>query len=506
MIQTLKRKESKHSVAKKLLSNQAFIQRAINNKSFFEFFKYFWKAISNEELVLNWHIEYLCNELQEVSETIFRREPKKYDIIINIPPGTTKTTIVNIMWPAWLWTRDYTIPIISTGYSGVLSLESAEKSRDLIRHEMFTQLYPELTIKADKDVKSNFKIVRKHNVSKGRVPMQINGGNRFSTSVGGTLTGFHGLVLIVDDPLNPFEQHSEKMLKSTNAWIDQVLSTRKSDKAVTVTVMVMQRIHENDPTGHILRKKKANLKHVCLPGDINVYGEYLKPADARKNYVNGLLDPVRMSPSVLKELEADLGQYGYAGQIGQNPVPPGGGMFKVENMTIITCLLPFTIIRTVRYWDKAGTTDGGAYTVGCKMAITECGRFIVLNVKRKQVAALERERMIKQTAEEDGYSVSIAIEQEPGSGGKESAEATVRNLAGFSVITDRPTGDKVFRADPYSVQVNSGNVLLMQGEWNHEFTQEHKFFPFGTYKDQVDAGSGAFNQLRRKKQAKAWGK
>ena len=99
--------------------------------------------------------------------------------------------------------------------------------------------------------------------------------------------------------------------------------------------------------------------------------------------------------------------------------------------------------------------------------------------------------------------VQYYVEQEPGSGGKESAEGTIRNMAGFSIRTDRPTGDKIHRADPYSVQVNNGNVLVYNGEWDvHAYIEEHRYFPFGTYKDQVDASSGAFNKLAGKRLAR----
>jgi len=91
------------------------------------------------------------------------------------------------------------------------------------------------------------------------------------------------------------------------------------------------------------------------------------------------------------------------------------------------------------------------------------------------------------------------LEQEPGSGGKESAESTIRNLAGFAVYAERPTGDKVTRAVPYSVQVNNGNVWLLQAGWNREFIEEHRFFPYSTYKDQVDGASGGFHKVVQKK-------
>jgi predicted phage terminase large subunit-like protein len=95
--------------------------------------------------------------------------------------------------------------------------------------------------------------------------------------------------------------------------------------------------------------------------------------------------------------------------------------------------------------------------------------------------------------------VTVWLEQEPGSGGKDSADASIRNLAGFAVYAERPTGDKAFRADPFSVQVNNGNVQMLRGDWNREYVEELRFFPNGKYKDQVDASSGAFIHLVSKK-------
>jgi predicted phage terminase large subunit-like protein len=100
--------------------------------------------------------------------------------------------------------------------------------------------------------------------------------------------------------------------------------------------------------------------------------------------------------------------------------------------------------------------------------------------------------------------VVVYHEQEPGSGGKESAEATIRNLAGFVSMADRPVGDKVYRADPYSVQVNNGNVYVLRAAWTDDFIEEHRFYPFSTYKDQVDAASGAFGRLTAYKEVGTW--
>jgi len=478
--------------AYKLYGMRNELRAELCRRDFFYFLQYFWPVVSNDPPVWNWHIKYLCSELARMARQVANREPKQYDLVINIPPGTTKSTVCSVMLPVWCWVNWYWMCFIVASYSGALALEHAEKSRDIVRSDRFKALFPHLSVKKDKDTKSNFRIVRH---SKGEVVRP--GGNRYSTSVGGTLTGFHGHILIVDDPVDPNRAVSEKELQSANRWIDQTLSTRKADKEVTPVILIMQRLHQNDPSGHILRSWKG-VRLICLPGEIQNYREQLQPPELCRYYVNGLLDPVRMPWKVLEDMQAELGQYGYAGQVGQHPVPPGGGMFKVEHFQIATQLpLPIDIVETVRYWDKAGTEGGGAYTVGVKMCKLNNGKFMVLDVRRGRWSSDERERIIREVAEVDGSGCVVYVEQEPGSGGKESAEGTVRNLAGFHVEIDRPTGNKVYRADPYSVQVNAGNVVLLQGGWNEEFIEEHRFFPHGTYKDQVDAAAGAFNALAK---------
>ena len=482
---------------------QAQARREINNRSLFEFIKYFWPQISNDEFRSNWHIEYLCKELEQVAERVAKGLPREYDLIINVPPGTTKTITCSIMFPVWCWTRWYWMRFITASYSSALSLESAEYSRDLVRSDVFRRIYPELDIKDDKDTKSNFKLVKKDIVHEGRKPRLLLGGNRFSTSVGATVTGFHGHINIWDDPLNPEEAVSEKGLETANRWLDQTLSMRKTDKAVTVTIGIMQRLHQNDPTGHILAKKKQNVRHISLPGEIRNYREQLHPSELEKYYKDDLLDPERLSWVILQDAELDLGQYGYAGQIGQNPTPPGGGMFKVDHFQMIARMPPLTnIIASVRYWDKAGSQGTGAFTVGVKMHKFADGHFLIEDVIRGQWSSEEREMILKQTARSDGYNVTVGIEQEPGSGGKESAEATIRNLAGYSCFKECPTGDKVFRADPFSVQVNNGNVQMLVADWNHAYKDELRNFPFSTYKDQADASSGAFKKLADKRVAR----
>lgn len=477
--------------------------RALTMNNLYYFIKHFWPCYSQQPFVPNWHIKYICKELEKAARGVANNETRENDIIINVPPGTTKTAMVSIFFPIWCWVNWHWMRFICASYTQPLSLESAEYCREVVRSEKFREVFPELDIKEDKDTKSNFRVVKRDwTVNPLHVPRVTIGGSRFSTSVGGTVTGFHGHINIVDDPIDPNQALSETELKKVNYWMDNVLPMRKVDKRVTVTILVMQRLHQEDPTGHWLKIHKNKIKHICLPGEITNFAKNVKPKELIKEYKDGLLDPMRLNWDALEEIN-NRGQYVYGGQVGQDPVPLGGGMFKTDKITIVTHPpSKDEILTTVRYWDKAGTEGGtGAFTAGVKMSKLKNGTYLVENVKRGRWASEEREEIIKLCAKSDTDRCKIGIEQEPGSGGKESAEATVKNLAGFSAYTDRPTGDKVFRADPFSVQVNNGNVALLQGEWNEAYLDEMKHFPNSTYKDQVDASSGAFAKLTALKKA-----
>lgn len=179
-------------------------------------------------------------------------------------------------------------------------------------------------------------------------------------------------------------------------------------------------------------------------------------------------------------------------------IRPSAGLVFNRGWFVLVEAAPAGLL-AVRYWDKAATEDGGAWTCGVKMG-KDCrtGLYYVLDVVRGQWSSLERDRVMRSTAQLDGPEVAVWCEQEPGSGGKESAEASVRLLAGSSVHTERVTGDKVTRAGPYSAQCEAGNVRLLRNpdrDWIAPYIDELHAFPAGKYADQVDASSGAFNKL-----------
>ena len=486
--------------------SKAELLRELCNRSFHRFLREFWSVICHDPFQDNWHIQYLCNELQQAAERVANREPNPYDLIINVPPGTSKTSVCSIFFPIWCWTKWPWMRFLTFSYTAPVSNKPADASMKVIKSLSFQMVYPDIRLRKGKEGVTDYEISI---FVKGY--WHDTGGGRFSSSVGGTGTGFHGDFLIVDDPLNPEQSFSTVELNKTNRWVDQTLPTRKTNKKVSATIWVMQRLHQIDPSGHLLANKKLKVRHICLPADISDpdYAKLVSPPELVDNYVDDLLDPVRLDRPTLLDLEERLGQYGAAAQLGQNPTPPTGGMFKVDRFIILDQAPPdVSIKRMVRYWDKAGTdptkevNQGPAYTVGTKMAVLANGKYVAMDVVRGRWSSEDREDMIRATAEADGPEVKVFYEQEPGSGGKESAEATTRSLAGFSARADRPVKNKVARADTLAVQVNRYNVMLLRGEWNHEYIEEFRFFPNSRFKDQVDSSSGAFTKLAR--QDEAW--
>jgi len=333
----------------KLDANKALAE--LCRRRFFRFVQEFWDVIIPEPPVYNWHIPYLCDELQEAVERVVRGEQKLYDILINIPPGTTKSTIATVMLPAWVWTvrvkdettgtidpKGATMRTLTASYGDRLATALSVKSRDIIQSAKYRRLFPEIELKKDTNNKTHY--------------INTEGGERMATSVGGAATGFHAHIIIVDDPIDPDSAESEADRVTANDFMSTTLSTRKVDKSVTLTVLIMQRLHQEDPAGSWLESKK-NIKHICLPGELSAE---VRPPELQALYVDGLLDPVRLGRDELAELFDDLGSYGYAGQIGQTPTPKDGGIWQEWILPIETEDIPkLEAIGTD--WDLAYTKD-----------------------------------------------------------------------------------------------------------------------------------------------------
>ena len=472
------------------------------------FIERFWRSVETSEFTAGWHIDAICDHLTAVSEGKIKR------LIINIPPRHMKSLGVSVFWPAWDWyAHNPGRRFLYASYAESLSIRDSVKCRRIVDNDTY------LRWMRSKEDGKGYTAQLQSKYRKWRLTSDQNtkirfdnsaGGYRLATSVGGALTGEGGDFIVVDDPHNVMESESTVIREGVIQWWDEAMSTRLNNPSKGAYVVIMQRVHEKDLTGHILAKNQG-WDHLCLPARYEGKNRVISTlhfTDPRTEE-NEPLWPARMPEQQLSELEASLGAYAAAGQLQQNPAPRKGGMFEIDKFQMINVLPTNHVIESVRYWDKAATAGGGCLTAGVLMHKLRTGRYVVSHVNFGHWSWGQREQIIKKQADEDGPDVSVWTEQEPGSGGKESAERTIMNLAGHKVFAHKVSGegDKVRRAQPWSSAVLGGLVDLVVGAWNDEFKVEHGMFPNGKMKDMVDASSGAFIQLTVKKQrAGVWGK
>ena len=288
------------------------------------------------------------------------------------------------------------------------------------------------------------------------------------------------------------------------------MSTRLNDPETGGKIIIMQRGHQYDLAGHVL--DKGDYEHLCLPMEFDENRRCTTSIGFKdpRTEEGELLCPNRIGGDANRAMKLALGSYGYAAQMQQEPTAREGNMFKIDELNVVDSIKESNVKKRWRSWDKAGTAGGGAYTVGLRMGRYRKPRlngsfdregkerssiYFIDDVIRGQWSSGKREVKIKDASKKDGKKVFIVIEQEPGSGGLESAEGTARNLVGRHVDIVRPTGDKVDRADPSSVAVENGLVDVLHSHWTFDLIDEMKHFPQSTYKDQVDALAQAFNKL-----------
>jgi predicted phage terminase large subunit-like protein len=328
--------------------------------------------------------------------------------------------------------------------------------------------------------------------------------------IGGALTGFPAKWAVIDDPVkNLAEARSEVKRQEFKDWYRSVLRTRIQQGGAIV--IIMTRWDEDDAAGWLLREQPGEWTVLRYPA----LAETQQDRDTNNKLLGlpeGLPDllgrasgealaPHRFSREALLATQNDVGSTIWAGLYDGMPRKADGNVFKRHWFPIVDPAPRKG--KRMRYWDKAGTEGGdGAATAGLLMLECEDGLTYIEDVVRGWYSAFEREKVIKQTAELDALrygaksAVKIYVEQEPGSGGKESADATVKNLKGFVIKTDRPTGDKDTRLEPFAAQAEAGNVRLVRGVWNEDYIEEMIAIPNGKRRDQGDASSGAFNRLQ----------
>ena len=313
----------------------------------------------------------------------------------------------------------------------------------------------------------------------------------WAAGVGGPITGKGFHLGIIDDPLkNSEEANSEIIREKHKEWYRSTFYTRAEPDASII--LIQTRWHEDDLAGWLLSEEQSETESperwhiVCLPAIADELQTFPGTCTVEEDFrVNGeALCPERYDLEALARIKSK-GERNFEALYQQRPTAKEGYFFDVTKLKIEDAA---PVGKTARGWDKAATQGDGDYTASVKMTKGDDGLFYITDVTRGQWNTATRDSHIRQTAELDGRSVKQIGEQEPGSGGKESAENFVRLLAGFSVTTERSTANKQERADPFSSQVNAGNVRLVKGDCNKAFIEELRGFPFGKHDDQVDGG------------------
>lgn len=451
------------------------IEREYCARSLANFVREAWHVLEpGQPYIHGWHVDAICEHLEAITDGDLTR------LLINIPPGTMKSTLTSVFWPAWEWGPKAKphIRMIGASHEQGLAVRDTRKMRNLITSDWFQERWP-TPLTSDQNQKTFYE-----NSSTGW---------RQACAVA-SMTGKRGDRVVWDDPHSVEAALSAAHRETALRVFQETLPTRLNNPDSSAIVIVMQRLHEADVSGFIL-EDDYGYEHLCLPMEFEPDRRCttsLGFTDPRTED-GELLFPQRFSRETVDRDKKIMGAMAVAGQFQQRPAPRGGGFFEWQKISIVETVPKMT--KVVRFWDKAGTDGAGAYTAGVKIGQGEDGLFYILDVVREQYSAPKRERTIRLTAELDGLLVDQWIEQEPGSGGKESAESTIRNLAGYTIYAERPTGDKAVRAEPFAIQVEAGNVRLLRGDWNQAYIDEMKTFPVGKYKDQMDASGGGFNKV-----------
>lgn len=447
-------------------------QRELCKRSLAAFAQRAWPILEPAtELKWGWALDAICAHLEAVTDGRIRR------LLINVPPGSMKSLLTSVIWPAWEWGPKGMpqMRYIGTAHKQELAVRDNTKCRRLIQSSWYQHHWP-VELVGDQNAKTKFE-----NAKTGfREAMAFTG-----------MTGSRGDRVVLDDPHSVDDANSAAKLAGDILTFREALPSRVNNDQSAI-VIIMQRLNEGDVSGVAL---ELGYEHLCIP--MRYEGPRAPTCigwvDPRST-VGELMFPERFPEDQVKELETSLGEYAAAGQLQQRPAPRTGGLFKPDQIGVIDAV-PAGDIKWARGWDLASVTDGGDWTAGARLGRTADGRFVIADMVHFQRGPDERDAAIANTASLDGKAVKVSIPQDPGQAGKTQVLYLTRKLARFNVVSSPETGDKVTRAEPFAAQVNAGNVVMVRGPWNQALMDEMRVFPNGKHDDQVDACSRAFAEV-----------
>ena len=452
------------------------IDKLIAEKSLHEFIKQAWPIVEPDTPLLdNWHIGLLCEHLEAVSLGQIR------NLLINIPPRTMKSLIVSVFWQVWEWTMRPATRWLYSSYSGDVSTRDSLKCRRIIESSWFRSQWGNVfRLTGDQNVKTRFENNRT--------------GYRIATSAGVSIIGEGGDILVVDDPNDLKKIYSDVHLDSINQWLDEVWSTRFNDPTTGRKVVIQQRAHERDATGHLL-SQGVKWEHICIPMEfdgkrrstiLGIYDPRQEPGE--------LLWPDRFTPAVLIDSKKVMGSFGIAGQFQQSPAPAGGGILKRECWKYYKAI-PKKFDEIILSFDMTfkKLTDND-FVVGQGWGRIGADKYLLpVRIRERMgfAASCQAVRNLKGT-----YPSAIAVLVEDKANGPAVIETLQKEIAG--IIPIEPEGGKEARAFAIQPQQEAGNLYLPDpslAPWIEEFVGECTSFPRGAHDDQVDACTQAVHWL-----------
>jgi predicted phage terminase large subunit-like protein len=452
-------------------------------RSLKEFTKNSWGTIEpGRDFYDNWHIDAISDHLQAVVEGDIKR------LIINIPPRHMKSISVAVALPAWTWTIQPEKKFLYASYAGSLSIRDSVKCRRLIDSRWYKEHFGEaFKLTTDQNQKQRFENDRT--------------GQRIATSVDGALTGEGGDIIIIDDPHNVREAESSTVREGVLEWWDQAMQTRLNDPKTGAFIIIMQRVHETDLTGHILRNEYNDWDHLCLPARYEI--GHPTPTKSKLGFTDPrtkegeLLWPERIDVKTLDSLEKSLGSYASAGQLQQRPMPKGGGILKAE------WWVPWEkndlpeIEYVLQSWDTAfSTKEKTSYSARTTWGVFKergmtCA--IVLEMWYDRVTYPEL-RKLAQEAYQDWQPDAVLIEK------KASGQSLLQDLrmAGIPVLEYMPDRDKEARAHASSALLEDGRIYFpFDKKWAKNLIDICASFPATDNDDIVDTCTQAWLRLRK---------
>jgi len=418
----------------------------------------------------SWHIEAICRSLQRAHAGDYQR------LVINAPPRLLKSFIVSVCYPAFLLGQDPTTEMMVVSYGEVLAKILSSGTRRIMNEPFYRQLFPATVLATQTDV----------------LLETTRGGKRFATSLGGAATGIGAHWIILDDPMNASEAHSENARATAKRQFEDTFASRLNNPATGKIVMVAQRTHEDDPSGYILSQGDAH--HLKLQAQATEQAEFdIGGTLPHIVQVGDLLQPSRL-PLQFLEAKKRVSASGYQAQYQQDPIPDTGNMIKrawlkyyaVEpsrNGADLTMSID-TATKTDRSHDYSACTvwlhkDGNHYLIDCWR---EKLPFYALKPKVLQTVALYPG--VKVLIEDQGAGTALCQE--------------LQNQ-GVPVIARKSRDPKPVRMSNVDDYIQGGQMWLPpQASWLGEFETELLSFPNGRHDDQVDTVSQYFAWFRER--------